>query len=160
MAMKRRAMKKTKVEIIPMIDTMFFLLVFFILSSVGVIKMQGIDINLPKAEPESTVQQIVEKKPDELVVAISPRGEVSVNNKPAPNGDIRKLLQSETEASIRNKKLNKSIEEALKEQTVILSADPAAVYGIMVNCMDQARSLGIRQFAIAALQADQTPSGQ
>ncbi len=160
MAMKRRAMKKTKIEIIPMIDTMFFLLVFFILSSVGVIKMQGIDINLPKPEPDSTVIQKQEQKPDELVVSISPGGEVFVNNKPAPHGDIRRLLQSETEASIRNKKHKMTVEQALKEQTVILSADPAAVYGIMVNCMDQSRSLGIRQFAIAALQAGQSPSGR
>src|SRR6476620_9592915 len=46
---RRRELKRTKIEIIPMIDTMFFLLVFFMLSSLALTKMMGLPVNLPKA---------------------------------------------------------------------------------------------------------------
>ena len=47
----RRAMKHTKIEIIPMIDTMFFLLVFFILASLNIIDLRGLNLELPPAAP-------------------------------------------------------------------------------------------------------------
>jgi biopolymer transport protein ExbD len=152
MARKRKEMKKTKVEIIPMIDTMFFLLVFFILSSVGVIKLQGIDINLPKADSAPAVPTQKQEKPDELIVAINEKGAVSVNTKVAPDGEITELLKSELRSQLQKKNISTPLEEVLKETTVVISADPKAMYAIMVDCMDQARALGIRQFAIAAQQ--------
>ncbi|GAB4459268.1 MAG: biopolymer transporter ExbD [Armatimonadaceae bacterium] len=156
MPQKRRMMKQTKVEIIPMIDTMFFLLVFFILSSVGVIKLQAIDINLPKpSDAPATPQTTPQEKPDEIIVAIGPTGAVSVNAKPAPQGVITDLIQQELQAQIARKNLKMSLEEAVKDATVVISADPAAAYNIMVNMMDQARSMGITKFALAALQPDQ-----
>ena len=50
---RRRAMKHTKIEIIPMIDTMFFLLVFFILTSLNLVKLTVLNVNLPEATPEN-----------------------------------------------------------------------------------------------------------
>ena len=44
-----REMKHTKIEIIPMIDTMFFLLVFFILASLNIIERSGSEIELPSS---------------------------------------------------------------------------------------------------------------
>src|SRR6201986_5310331 len=54
----RRELKRTKIEIIPMIDTMFFLLVFFMLSSLALTRINGLKVNLPRtstvtAEPTS-----------------------------------------------------------------------------------------------------------
>ena len=46
---RRRELKHTKIEIIPMIDTMFFLLVFFMLSSLALTKLNGLPVNLPQA---------------------------------------------------------------------------------------------------------------
>ena len=46
---QRRQLKRTRIEIIPMIDTMFFLLVFFMLSSLALIRSNSITVNLPKA---------------------------------------------------------------------------------------------------------------
>ena len=46
---KRREMRKAKIEIIPMVDTMFFLLVFFMLSSLALTRQNGLPVNLPKA---------------------------------------------------------------------------------------------------------------
>ncbi len=46
---RRRELKRTRIEIIPMIDTMFFLLVFFMLSSLALVRLNGLPVNLPRA---------------------------------------------------------------------------------------------------------------
>ena len=46
---RQRELKRTKIEIIPMIDTMFFLLVFFMLSSLALTRLNGLPVNLPRA---------------------------------------------------------------------------------------------------------------
>ncbi len=48
---ERRTLKKTRIEIIPMIDTMFFLLVFFMLSSLALTHMNGLPVDLPQGLP-------------------------------------------------------------------------------------------------------------
>ena len=46
----RRAFEKPEVMIIPMIDIMFFLLVFFIMSTLYMVNLKTVDVNLPKAQ--------------------------------------------------------------------------------------------------------------
>ena len=45
--------KKARIEIIPMIDTMFFLLVFFMISTLSMTLQKGMEVNLPKASSAS-----------------------------------------------------------------------------------------------------------
>jgi biopolymer transport protein ExbD len=135
-----RELKKTKIEIIPMIDTMFFLLVFFILSSVGIVKLQGISIDLPKGvTPANT-------KPSEdvqVTVSIGPQEQVSVNRIPIRAGaDIGPVIQHEVA------KLKGPLYD-IKKATVVISADPAATHGAVVRAIDQAHFVGISQFALA-----------
>jgi len=49
MKLKRRIIKKARIEIIPMIDTMFFLLVFFMVATLSMTVQQGLSVNLPHA---------------------------------------------------------------------------------------------------------------
>ena len=49
MRIQRRSMKKARIEIIPMIDTIFFLLVFFMISTLSMSQYKGMPVNLPKA---------------------------------------------------------------------------------------------------------------
>ena len=49
MRMQRRSIKKARIEIIPMIDTIFFLLVFFMISTLSMTQFKGMPVNLPKA---------------------------------------------------------------------------------------------------------------
>ena len=49
MRIQRRNPKKARIEIIPMIDTIFFLLVFFMISTLSMTQYCGILVNLPKA---------------------------------------------------------------------------------------------------------------
>ena len=137
---KSRELKKTKVEIIPMIDTMFFLLVFFILSSVGVIKLQGIDINLPKAEASNTPK--TDKPPIDLTISISKEQVISVNAiKMRPRQDIGPTLKREYQRQAPN--------APLTDASVVISADESVPHGTVVRCIDEARSVQINKFAIA-----------
>ena len=49
MRIQRRSIKKARIEIIPMIDTIFFLLVFFMISTLSMAQFKGMPVNLPKA---------------------------------------------------------------------------------------------------------------
>ena len=67
----RRELKRTKIEIIPMIDTMFFLLVFFILASLSIIDLRGLNLELPPAGPAAPTVPV---KDVQLVVRIDAQG--------------------------------------------------------------------------------------
>jgi biopolymer transport protein ExbD len=149
MRKKNRELKKTKIEIIPMIDTMFFLLVFFILSSVGAIKLQGLTINLPKdvkslATPDPNI------KPLELTIVIKANGGIYVNRTLVPQGEsVQKYLEREV-----RKQKQKTIEELNNDADkgndvqVIVSTEAQSQYDLMVRAIDQARDAGIYKFAI------------
>ena len=49
MKLQRLAPKKARIEIIPMIDVVFFLLVFFMVASLAMTTMKGMPVNLPKS---------------------------------------------------------------------------------------------------------------
>lgn len=53
MKLPRTAIKKARIEIIPMIDAIFFLLVFFMFSSLSMVKMNGLPVALPKSPAPS-----------------------------------------------------------------------------------------------------------
>ena len=65
----KQPMKKARIEIIPMIDTIFFLLVFFMFTSLSMVKMNGLDVSLPK-DTNSPDQ----KPPPQVVVTVDNSG--------------------------------------------------------------------------------------
>ena len=134
---RHRAMKQTKIEIIPMIDVMFFLLVFFILTTIGVIKLQGLNINLPK----STENQPAKPTKSEITIAINAREEVFVNETKVPPGE--KL------GPILTRILGTTDPQILKDKAVVISADENVQHGTVVRCIDEAREVNIVKFAIA-----------
>ena len=73
-----REIKHTKIEIIPMIDTMFFLLVFFILASLNIIDLRGINIELPPSA--MTKSPVRDPRDVKLEVDIDANGNKFVNN--------------------------------------------------------------------------------
>ena len=63
----RRSFTKPEVMIIPMIDIMFFLLVFFMISTLYMVDMKTVSVNLPQAshaETQTTVRYLVAVKKD------------------------------------------------------------------------------------------------
>jgi biopolymer transport protein ExbD len=141
---KNREMNKTKIEIIPMIDTMFFLLVFFILSSVGITKLAGINMDLPQVSSSSTPP--TGPPPVEVTITITANKKVFVNKTQVAGNppNIGPLLQREIDKRL-------GAHPDLTRASVIISADPSVPQGMVVTCIDQARQDNVTNFAIATV---------
>src|SRR5437763_6912403 len=83
---RRRELKRTKIEIIPMIDTMFFLLVFFMLSSLALTRLNGLPVNLPRA---STAHK---QAAADLTLTIDKDQRLYVNKEPVTLANVAEKL--------------------------------------------------------------------
>jgi len=86
-------MKKARIEIIPMIDTIFFLLVFFMFTSLSMVKMKGMDISLPK---DSTAAS--QKPPPQVVITIDEAGSYFLNTDKIDGSQLQTELQNRVTA--------------------------------------------------------------
>lgn len=122
--------KKARIEIIPMIDTMFFLLVFFMIATLSMTLQHGMPINLPKAN-SSTLGV-----PDHISLTITKKGDLFFNKSP-----ISSIFELE-------KRLNNFL---LNEKTisVVINADTDVSHGQVIEVMDSVRKAGITNMAIA-----------
>ena len=130
---QRRELKRTKIEIIPMIDTIFFLLVFFMLSSLAMTRLNGLPVNLPNAKTAPA------QPPTELTVTIARDGRLLVNQAPANWDNLQAKLVEKSGKNRAN----------LANVAVIINADARVAHGIVVRVIDIARDIGITQYAIA-----------
>ena len=121
--------KKARIEIIPMIDTMFFLLVFFMIATLSMSVMRGMQVNLPKAEA-------VKKDLNEnLSVTISKEGRVYLNKKEVNIPELKGILVSEVSKN--------------PDALVIINADEEVLHGKVVEVMDEIKLSGVTKLAIA-----------
>jgi biopolymer transport protein ExbD len=129
MRVPRRTIKKARIEIIPMIDTIFFLLVFFMISTLSMAHYSGLPVNLPKA---ATGQQ---PPSESAAVTIGPDGKISIDKQEVPRNHIGDILK---------RRFAKN-----PELLVLINADERVEHGLVVNVMDQARQAGVAKMAIA-----------
>ena len=133
--MKRRGssyfdVDKPRIEIIPMIDIMMFLLVFFIVITLRMINGTGIQLDLPSSK---TTQEL---KPTQITVGVQKDGTMYVDGKPYSAEGLKALLE--------NAKKNSD------KLAVILAGDKELTYQNTLKVMDVARSAGISQVGLAA----------
>ena len=141
---RHRELKRTRIEIIPMIDTMFFLLVFFMLSSLALTKLNGLPVNLPQADTAP-------KQPSApLTITIDAERKLYVNKTPVTFETLEPVLLEKAGGAKAN----------LADATVIINADTTVPHGEVVRSIDGAREVGITKFAIATSPGgDATPVG-
>ena len=133
MKFKRRSeLKRTKIEIIPMVDTMFFLLVFFMLSSLALSKLVAMPVDLPKAGTSERMQEN-----ENLALSVDATGQVFLDRQPVSVAQLGTAIR--TAAGSKD----------LKSMTLVINADEKASHGIVVQCIDEARAAGLGKFAIA-----------
>ena len=138
---QRRALKRTKIEIIPMIDTIFFLLVFFMLSSLALVKLNGIPVDLPKAA------SAVKQQANDLTITIDKDRNIFVNKQPVTLANLGPTLIQKAGADVD-----------LSTAMVVINADLTVPHGLVVSCIDSAREAGIEHFAIATAPEDDSGS--
>jgi biopolymer transport protein ExbD len=130
MKILRNAQRKARIEIIPMIDTMFFLLVFFMLASLSMIQQYTVPVNLPKATGVSAQPRQVD------VLTITKAGKLFFN---------KEEIASSGEAVLRLVRQNKT-GTAL---AVIINADCSVKHGRVVELLDAIQQSGVAKVAIA-----------
>ncbi|MBE9502934.1 MAG: biopolymer transporter ExbD [Proteobacteria bacterium] len=119
-------------DITPMIDVVFLLLIFFMLSTTFIVK-PGIDVSLPKASAEQ-----ITKAKEELTVTISNNGDIYVKEKKVGLDELDKIF------------INAAVTS--KESIVIINADEHVTHGRVVEIMDRAKGAGISKLAVATEQ--------
>jgi biopolymer transport protein ExbD len=129
MRLARRSIKKPRIEIIPMIDTIFFLLVFFMISTLSMAQYSGLPVNLPKA---ASGQQVPSES---AAVTISADGNIAIDKQPVGRDEIQDTLKA---------RLAKN-----PELLVLINADERVEHGLVVEVMDEARQAGVAKMAIA-----------
>jgi len=142
MAFKRREFKKTKIEIIPMIDTMFFLLVFFILASLNVIDVKGTQVDLPDSLNQDKQARSI------LAITINSKQVITVNRERevAEGENIGNVLMQEL-GQLKDPKTGGT--PRADDTIVVINADRKAPYALVRRCIDQARLVRFRHFSIA-----------
>ncbi len=126
---RRNHRETSQLDMTPLVDVVFNLLIFFMLSTTFV-TTPGIKINLPKA---SAKELKVQEK--EVRIAMTKSGKIYVNRKLVTLNDVRKILKQK--ARINPKML------------VIIEADAQVTHGKVVQIMDIAKNAGLNRLAIA-----------
>ncbi len=121
--------KNLEINIVPMIDVIFSILAFFIISTLFLTRSEGLPVDLPQA---TTAQQQSET---EVTVTIQDNGKIALNRE---------------EVSIQNLVPEvKKISQNSQETIVIVNADKTVSHGDVVNVMDQLRQVEGVKLAIA-----------
>ncbi len=116
--------KKARIEIIPLIDVMFFLLAAFMMVSLTLQKLKTLKMDLP-----SSVAAKSDKKPDIVTVDITKAGDLKVEGKPVTLIELEELVKKRFEANTN--------------LPVYLKPDQGTPYGRTVAILDTVKSLGI-----------------
>ncbi|MGK7901594.1 MAG: ExbD/TolR family protein [Hormoscilla sp.] len=118
-----------EINIVPMIDVIFSILAFFIISTLFLTRSEGLPVNLPKAG-NSQAQGTAK-----ITVTINPQGTIALNRQPVEleqlEAEVRKLIQSGQKA------------------IAILNADEAVKHGKVVAVIDRLRRIEEVKLAIA-----------
>jgi biopolymer transport protein ExbD len=121
--------KRARIEIIPLIDIMFFLLATFLMVSLSMIKNQGVQVNLPAAATSAPQEQ-----KDFAIISITEQGDIFYNKEKIEPDQLRPYLES--------------LRDTYAEPKVFINGDEKVVFGKVVTVLDEARQVGIVKVAI------------
>jgi biopolymer transport protein ExbD len=124
-----RSRRRARIEIIPLIDIIFFLLATFVMVSLSMVKNRGIAVNLPAAATGTP------QEPGEFAtISINAAGELFFNKAPVDAAHLETDL--------------KDLLAGSAEPRVYIRGDANAAFGKAVAVLDEVRSLGITKVAI------------
>ncbi|HHY47215.1 MAG TPA: biopolymer transporter ExbD [Firmicutes bacterium] len=130
MQFRRNNRRSPSVDIVPLVDIMTFLIVFFILFTSFKTTPTGLQLNLPKAVTAARYPS------SQIVVTIDRTGRIYFNGSRTTIPELRESIRA---------RLSRDA-----EQPVVIRADRQVLYGDIVAVMDAARSVGASRIALAA----------
>ena len=126
----RRAWQKPEVIIIPMIDIMFFLLVFFMMSTLYMVQVKTVDVDMPQAASAETQLAAL------YVVTMKRDGSLYLEDQPVTEAALLDRAAAENQRSAKF--------------SVVVRADQGLDYGMVVGLLDKFKARGITHIGLAA----------
>lgn len=121
--------KKARIEIVPLIDVVFFLLATFVLFTLSLNRIQSVPVNLPVASPPSSV-----KDEEPVILQVSDAGTVYWSRELIGMAEVLpRLLQ---------------YKQSTSNPRVLVSGDDRARFGATVQVLDEIRKSGITQVSL------------
>lgn len=127
---KSKLKKRPRIDIVPMIDVIFFLLVFFMLFTTFKTTPYGVDLQLPKAT------QVVKTQSVNILIHITSDGRLFLKDRPVSLDELKAQVKVQLEKK--------------PDMTVVLKADENAKYKSLIQVMDAVSEVGGFNFALAA----------
>ena len=128
---RNRARDESTIDITPMLDIVFIMLIFFIVTT-SFVKETGVEVNRPNA---STA---VRDERGNILIAITANDEIWIDKRRV---DLRSVRANVERLKAEN-----------PEGSVIIQADKASKTGFLVETMDQVRLAGVQNVSFAAEQ--------
>ncbi len=129
MRLPASAKKKARIEIIPMIDTMFFLLVFFMIATLAMTIQHGMPVSLPTAE--SSTDKITEY----VSLTLTREGMLYYNKEAITLQELERRLAN--------------LQQSSSDPSLLINADEQVPHGQVIKVMDLIRLSGITTMSIA-----------
>ena len=126
---RRKPEEEGEINITPMLDIVFIMLIFFIVTT-SFVKEPGINPSRPYAETAAT------KERGNIMIAVSSDDQIWMNKNRVELTGVRQLVEA---ARAEN-----------PESSVIIVADQSASTGMVIDLMDQVRVAGVTSIALAA----------
>jgi biopolymer transport protein ExbD len=126
---QNRRKSESEVNLTPMLDVVFIMLIFFIVTA-SFVKESGIEISRPGASTAVKMER------GNILIAISANNQIWMNRRQV---DPRALRANIERAHAEN-----------PQSAVVIQADKDAKTGLLVQVMDAARSAGVKEISLAA----------
>ncbi len=126
---RRASAEEAEVDLTPMLDVVFIMLIFFIVTA-SFVKESGIDVNRPDAATATL------KPRGNIMVAITPSGQIWIDKRQV---DIRALRSNIERLHAEN-----------PQGAVVIQADRDSKNGLLVAVMDASKLAGVENISIAA----------
>ena len=130
---RRKPDEEWEINITPMLDIVFIMLIFFIVTT-SFVREPGIDPVRPLAQTAAT------KERANILIAVSSADQVWMNNRSVALHGIRQLVEA---ARAEN-----------PQSSVVIVADQTASTGLVLDLMDNVRAAGVTSIALAAKGVD------
>jgi biopolymer transport protein ExbD len=130
--------KKARIEIIPLIDIMFFLLASFMLASLTMIRMKSVKMDLPSA---TTAKK--DFKPDIVNISVDKQGDVFIEKKKVDLAELHSYLSNKFRIN--------------SNAPVFISGDKDSYNATIMGVLNVVRSEGVQKVSFALAPPSNPP---
>lgn len=127
------AEEDSAIDMTPMLDVVFIMLIFFIVTA-SFVKEAGIDVNKPAAATA------VKKERGNILIAITDLGQIWIDKRPVDPRAVRANIER--------------LHAENPKGSVVIQADENSKNGLLVTVMDAAREAGVYDVSLAATETD------